>query len=252
MFSLFNKMPSVPDETVTIAGDTYKLTFVDDFDGAQLDKSKWSLCPQQKRQDVGGKWDDSCTTLDGEGNLILSAEINDKGVPVSGAIRSKGKFEQARGYYEVRCKLQRAPGFWGAFWLMCDGEKRVGNGAVDGAEIDIFESSNVFMKDINHAIHWDGYGDSHRSIAKTVHDTDCYDGEYHTFALLWTDSAYTFYIDGAESYRISAEDLNFPGSCEEKCYLKLSTEFGSWAGAYDAGFLPDRITVDYVKVYSKI
>ncbi len=240
-------------ETRTINGARYRLTFYDDFDGDRLDSSKWRVCPDQARQDVGGRWDKSQVSLDGNGNLVLAASVNADGTPVSGAIRSRGlfftKFEQARGYFEIRCKLQNSAGFWGAFWLMCDDVKKVGNGAVDGAEIDIFESHDI-SGGINHAVHWDGYGDDHKSHAKTVM-TNCYDGEYHTFSLLWTEDAYIFYIDGVKTYTYDASVAGFPGSCEAECYLKITTEFGSWAGKFDPASLPDAIVVDYVKVYQK-
>ncbi len=109
-----------------------------------------------ERQDVGGRWEPSMAELDGKGHLVISADISD-GVPVSGAIRSKGRFEQTEGYFEIRCRLQSSAGFWSAFWLMCDGANSVGNGARDGAEIDIFEAYDTENKLICHALHWDGY-----------------------------------------------------------------------------------------------
>ncbi len=247
-----NIAPDGEDKFVTVEGEQYRLTFSDEFDGEYLDLEKWSACPAWERQDVGGRWDASQISLDGNGNLVLSASIKEDGTPISGAIRTSGnvvkKFQQARGYFEIRCKLQQAKGFWGAFWLMCDSEKKVGNGAVDGAEIDIFESYDVTGGNINHAVHWDGYGADHKMISKGV-KTNCYDGEFHTFSLLWTEDAYIFYIDGVKTYTLDASVSGFPGSCEAACYLKITTEFGSWAGRYNKDELPDSLIVDYVRVY---
>lgn len=239
----------VYDEKIEVEGDLYQLVFYDDFEGDKLNKNYWSLCPEQKRQDMDGSWDDSMISLDGKGNLVITSDIL-KGKPVSGAIRSKGKFEQARGYFEIRCRLQSVKGFWGAFWLMCGKESSIGNGAKDGAEIDIFESNNIIGQ-INHAIHWDGYGEHFQSISHSTMIPECYDGEFHKFALLWTDKEYIWYIDGKETYRLSEGDDKFPGSNEVPTYLKISSEFGSWAGVYDISELPDDILVDYVKVYKK-
>ncbi len=240
----------LPVEYKEIDGVKYKLTFYDDFDGDKLDTTKWELCPEWQRQNVGGYWNNKMTELDGKGHLVLSADINKDGTPISGAVRTKGIFEQAKGYFEIKCTVQSAPGFWSAFWLMCPEQKNIGNGACDGAEIDIFEAHNVNTKGINHAIHWDGYGEHHRSISTSVTSEVCYDGGYHTYALLWTDTAYIFYIDGVESYRISEGDDNYPGCNQFPTYLKISLEFGTWAGKYDIATLPDGISVDYVKVYA--
>ncbi len=246
-----------PGETITINGATYTRTFFDDFDGTKLDTSKWSLCPQQTRQDIGGRWSNDCTSLDGNGNLVLTAK-KDGNTYKSGAIRSRGKFEQCQGYFEMRAKLQTAPGFWGAFWLLSNSMSgslfnpvKDNNSATDGAEIDIMESNNIYSKAINNALHWDGYGSYHNKLAKENYPTNCYDGQYHTFSLLWTDTAYIWYIDGVETYRTQSNYGNWPGSCEDPCYLKVTTEFGSWAAEPVDSKLPDTFVVDYVMAYKK-
>ncbi len=244
------------EKPITIDGATYRMTFFDDFNGTELNTDKWSLCPEQNRQDAGGRWDDSCTSLDGNGNLILTAKLDENNKPISGAIRSKGKFEQAQGYFECRARLQKAPGFWGAFWLLSDSmsspSTQSDGTAENGIELDIMESNDIFMKDINNAIHWDGYGDAHKKTAQTNHNTNCYDGEFHTFGLLWTDTAYIFYIDGKEVFRSQKGYENYPGNCKDACYLKATVEFGTWAGTWDAMMLPDNVAFDYIKVYQKV
>ncbi len=243
-----------PGETIRINGAEYTRTFYDDFEGTALDTSKWSLCPQQTRQDIGGKWSNDCTSLDGNGNLVLTAK-KDGNTYKSGAIRSKDKFEQAQGYFECRAKLQTAPGFWGAFWLLSDSMSswfvKDNNTATDGIEIDIMESCNVYSKAISTALHWDGYGSYHNKLGKEHYPTDCYDGEFHTFSFLWTDTAYVWYIDGTEIYRTQKGWGNYPGCCEDACYLKVTTEFGSWAAAPVDSKLPDKFVVDYVMAYQK-
>ncbi len=246
-----------PAETLTLQGDTYKLTFFDGFSGTTLDSSKWAKCPEGNRQDLGGKWDDDRAYLDGNGYLVLEAMRDSGGNLTSGAIRTRNKsysktfFEQTRGYFECRVKLQSKPGFWSAFWLMASGDYNVGNGATDWAEIDIMESYSVAKKGINHAIHWDGYGDDHQQANAQLTNIDVYDGEFHTFGLLWTETAYIFYIDGIESYRLTEGMSNWPGSCQVSLYLKLTNEFGSWADDMDGTAFTDQVLYDYVRVYAK-
>ncbi len=242
-----------PEQIIELEGAKYELTFFDDFLGTELDSTKWSRSKEQKRQDVNGWWDDDCSYLDGNGNLILTAEADpeEDGKYLAGAIWSRDKFEQVRGYFECRVKLQLAPGFWSAFWLYTSEQKNLGEGAKNGAEIDIFESCKVSSGSINHAIHWDGYKEHHSIASKSV-ITACYDWQYHTFSLLWTENEYIWYIDGEESWRLSEGDANFPGSCEKPCFLWLSNEFGTWAGAADNNKLPDKVAYDYVKVYQKV
>lgn len=223
----------------------YVLTFEDHFDKNELDETKWSLAPEWHRQDAGGRWSDRMTTIQ-DSCLVLTADIDEDGTPISGAIRSKGIFEQAFGYFEARMKWHRTTGFWGAFWMMCGDVTKVDGSAKSGVEIDIIESGECARGGVNHALHWDGYGKDHKQLAKILKEPDQYDGEWHTYALEWTEDAYIFYIDGNETWRVSE-----CGICSKPGYLKLTTEFGTWAAPIVKDELPDSVLVDYVRVYQK-
>ncbi len=227
-----------------VCGRNMTLTFIDEFDSKRMDFTKWEYCPDWTRADRGGKWDSSQVNFE-DGKLVLSVDYNaEKGHYVSGAIRSKNLFEQAYGYYECSMKVQEVPGFWSAFWLLSQTVSSVGNGAKDGVEIDIMEAYNYDRKGLNFALHWDGYGDDHKSVGEGTIRPDLYDGNYHTYGLLWTDDMYIWYVDGKECWR-----SNESGICEVPVYLKLSLEVGSWAGEIDLEKLPANVYVDYVRVY---
>ncbi len=228
-------------------GRKWELTFADDFNGTELDATKWRVCHGERRQDAGGYWDKSQTWLDGVGHLVMQASIRpEDGRPLSGAIRSVGLFEQAYGYFECRMQLPKATGFWAAFWLLC---RSMGKGipnAEAGAEFDIVESGECLRGGVNHAIHWGGYGENLHSKSQCFYGGDWYEG-FHTYAMAWTETEYIFYIDGVETWRTSEM-----GICKEPAYLKLSTEFGSWAGPIKPELLPDQTLVDWVRVYKEV
>lgn len=232
---------------IYIDGEAYNLTFADEFNGNSLDMTKWEYCPEWKRQDLECYWKNECVSVS-DGNLVIAAE--DAGDRYNmGAIRSKGKFEQAYGYFEARCTLNTTPGYWTAFWLMGESVANEDGCGTDGTEIDIMESA-YFGKGINHGLHWDGYGANHQSIAKQAQNSAVYDGGYHTFSLLWTETEYVFYIDGQETWRTSAEEAG--GICTAPLYLKFTSETGSWtAGELTSESFPDNVYVDYIRVYSK-
>ena len=52
----------------------YRLTFEDTFCGDTLDTTKWELCPEGPRQDIGGRWADSEVSVH-DRNLWLRARI---------------------------------------------------------------------------------------------------------------------------------------------------------------------------------
>ena len=244
-----------PASTRIVNGTNYTLTFYDEFEGSSLNSSKWACCPESQRQGGACTWKDSMVSVS-DGCLNLGAGLDSNNNPICGAVRTMTKsysvkWSQCKGYFECRARLQSAPGFWGAFWLMSSqnmGNSNNNNSAADGAEIDIMESFSVAQGGINHAIHWDGYGDNHKSNAKSVYKKSAYDGNFHIFALQWTDTEYIFFIDGVETYRVGNADVaNI--ICQVPLYLKLTVEFGSWAGSYTASTLPDAVLIDYVRVW---
>ena len=233
------------ERTMTIGSREYRLSFEDNFEGDSLDLTKWSLCPEGRRQDIGGEWADSETSVH-DGNLWLRARIREDGVPVSGGIRTLGKFAQTRGYFECRMMFPKTTGFWGAFWMMCGRVGKVDGSAVSGAEIDIIESGECARRGVNHAIHWDGYGDAHKAVSEVIPKVpELYEG-FHTYALQWTEEEYVFFIDGRETWRTSE-----PGICAFPGYMKVTTEFGSWAAPIVPDELPDYCRVDYVRAWAE-
>ena len=113
-------------------------------------------------------------------------------------------------------------------------------------EIDILESGECQRKGVNHAIHWGGYGENLRSVSKCFYEGDWYEG-FHTYALEWTEEEYVFYIDGKETWRTAEVEI-----CEVPAYLKLTAEFGTWAGTAIPDELPDCALVDWVHVYKEV
>lgn len=221
------------------AGQSWKLAWQDEFDGARIDESKWDIMGDSKRRD--GYWVKADSYVDGQGHLILrTAKTGDR--YTSGAIRTLGKFEHKFGYWVVRCKLPTQPGHWPAFWLMSGGVGKVGDEGRDGTEIDIVE---IPWRDgrITMNLHWDGYGKDHKSAGHQLKIPEL-TGGYHTFAMWWKPDEYIFYTDGKETWRSKAG-----GVSQVTEYLKLTEEIGKWGGEIEKAALPDFFEVDYVRVY---
>lgn len=243
-------LPAAAQEAadLVVDGRRLSLTFEDDFDGAELDPAKWSRADEMKRQDKENYWDDSMSRLNGRGELVISARTErDTGNILTGAAWTKGLFEQTYGYYEIRTTLNTVPGYWTAFWLMTDNAASEENGGRDGTEIDVYESAYYNEGLVQHTLHWDGYAAAHRSVGTTAPLE--YDGEYHTFGVLWTPEEYVFYVDGAETWRTDADEAG--GTCEVPLYMIISAETGSWTyDKLDKNSLRDRIKIDYVRAYA--
>lgn len=244
------------ETAISFNGKKYTCTFSDEFESGKPDTNNWEYCPQQERQDAGGWWNNECSTFE-NGNYVITCKLEYDGTPVSGGIRSRGKFEQAYGLYNIRFKVEKVEGLWYAFWLMTDrmSDATVGNGAVDGAEIDIIE---VVPHDKAYytTIHWDGYGDNLKSKhpeGKSINDS--FYGTYHDLWFLWDKDGYKLYMDGTDKKHLVFDmlgDVYGEGTCQVPCYLKITAEYGKWAGSIVPKQLPAHFYVDYVRVYKEV
>lgn len=233
----------------------YTLAYSDEFNGTELDESVW--VKEQHGARRGGYWSPEQVRLE-NGNLMIETaykeNVEDPGY-YSGAIRWNTQ-RSTYGYYEARLKIQNIRGQWPAFWLMPDTMGEVDGKAVDGAEIDIFESAVPYI--YQYHMHYDNYESKKKKIQKI---DNLYD-EYHVFALDWKKDSMTFYVDGQILEEITDPDL----ISATPVAMWLSTEIGGkpdkdgvpkpgifWVGngviTESKDLLPACYEVDYVRVY---
>lgn len=223
-------------------GKAWKLVWRDEFEGTQLDETKWNRLGDWKRRD--GFWVKEDAAVDGQGHLVLRTK-KDGDRFTCGAVNTRDKFQHAFGYYVARCRLPKQPGHWPAFWMMCDGVGHVGEEGRDGTEIDVFEAP--WRDDqLTSNLHWDGYAKDHKSAGVKFRVPGVTEG-WHTFGLLWKPDEYVFYVDGKETWRTTGG-----GVSQVPEYLKLTEEIGDWAGDIKKATLPDIFEVDYVRVYDAL
>ena len=255
----------------------WKLVWNDEFDGTELDGTKWDyrLCMMGKRWNA---WTDNGVRLDGNSNLVFTLIKDENGKPVSSQLQTgynfmdqptvptkfeaaflqwnigklyENKFVHGCGYYECRCRLQQKPGWWSAFWIQSSVIGASLDPADSGVEIDIMESFKP--GDIaGHNVYTGGYGlDMQRRQIGGMTGLDT--AEYHSFGLLWDETGYTFYIDGKEDGKITDFLTKIPE------FILISTEVKGYRSnenheplqeAYDS--VGDTFLVDHIRVFDKI
>lgn len=96
-------------DTEIINGEICILTFYDDFDSDSLNPENWEYCPEWERADRGGIWSGEMVAV-GDGVLKLTTAFDEAEMRCkSGAVRSKGLFEQAYGWFEASTSYSRLP-----------------------------------------------------------------------------------------------------------------------------------------------
>ncbi len=272
-------LPAIPQGQELNLEERFVLTWSDEFDGNELDKSFWQT-EWWVTERKGGYWHDDMVSVK-NGNLVIKTEYFAEPLEntylekwgdiidfkeykpgwYTGCITTNGKFEQTYGYFECRCILPKSTGMWSAFWMMNDKVEDVDGSGKDGTEVDIFES--MYYKDVKwgygdaviSGIHYDGYGeDEQGATVGKWYANNPYE-EFNTYGLEWNENEYIFYINGIETGRLSAG-----GVSQNPEYLILSCEVaGSNGVAYadrhgvgkmsmNPGDVAEFI-VDYVRVY---
>lgn len=268
-YEVKNHEPSIlPD------GRGWNLVWSDEFDGTELDTSKWDY-----RLSMMGKihpaWTDKGVHLDGQSNAVFTL-IEEDGRPVCSQLQTGynfmdepvqktkfgednlqwniGKLKESKymhkyGYYEIRCKLQQKAGWWSAFWMQSPIIGASFDPAETGVEIDIMESFKP-GEVAGHNIFTGGYGLDMKRIK--IGGTTLDEKEFHRFGVLWDENGYTFYIDGVEDGHVDTLVSKRPE------FILVTTEPNGYRyedhkptqEAFDA--IGDTFIVDYVRVFDEV
>ncbi len=266
-------------------GKQWKLAFSDEFDGTELDMSKWNY----RLNFWGVRFDaytDQGVSLDGNSNVVFHPVVVDgrlcsaqlqtgaltyDQLDFEGSIKNrlsqsigdnpwgeielwpfkpliKPKFMHRYGYYEARVKFQKRPFWWSAFWIQSPNTGSTCDPATSGVESDIIE--NFVDGTLTSGNIFGGYGKDFAEDAR-IHYPYTEDNEYHRVGLQWSPDGYVFYLDGKETARSDA-----PISHTEQ-FVLLSTE----VKGYRKGIIPtefteedlaDCFTADYVRVFDAV
>lgn len=229
-----------PPGKIDVDGIIYDLTMEDNFDGDAINSNYWEPLPDGYY--ITTK--ESMSWVE-DGSLCISADFDENGNFVEGGIRSKGKVEQTYGYFEARILCTKTERVNNAWWMMLGDMNSEENLGVDGAEIDILETTNRSDRNkIAITIHVDGYGDQHKSLSSKPEMGDGFFDQWHTYGFLWTEDDYVFYVDGVKKW-----SKNRLGICNQPGYMKLTVHGGDSMYTRPED-VPDVMRVDWVRVYS--
>ncbi|MBS1564459.1 MAG: glycoside hydrolase family 16 protein [Bacteroidetes bacterium] len=211
-----------------------------------------------------------------DGKLIIEArkESWEGSGYTSARLMTKGKGDWQYGRIEVRAKLPKGRGTWPAIWML---------GSVaqfrwpDDGEIDIMEHVGYNQGCIHGTIHCKAYNHRlHTQKGDTIRVNDCSEN-FHVYAMEWTKDSINISVDDSVYFSFAHERaaiknsnggavsgntgnvMSGPGSADyaewpfdNKMHLLLNLAVGGdWGGqkGVDEGIWPQRMEVDYVRVY---
>lgn len=269
----------------------WRLIWADEFDGNELDRTKWDFRlnfwgkPFSAYTDQGIVVKNGCVELhrtERDGCYVspqLQTGSNSFDVPLANNENpwnqdtiwrlgelSPAKFEHRFGYYECRCKFQKEPDvMWSAFWLQSASIGTRHDPAWCGVENDIME--HFYPDTASTGNIYGGYGKQYSKDGRVNYDLDNTEDGFHRFGMLWTETEYVFYYNGKEISRCSNAVSQVPQfillTTEVRGYrnqtpLKVGEYFkdyrGIKVGTLDRRydeFVDDAFIVDYVRVFDK-
>lgn len=249
-FALF--IVCIPGET-RAAG--WRQVWADEFNVEGLaDPAKWGyetgfVRNEEKQYYASARTENSRVA---NGMLILEArkEAYQGAAYTSASLQTKGKGDWLYGRVEVRAKLPAGKGMWPAIWMMPTGDKY--GGWPKSGELDIMENVGFEPKTVHFTIHTEAYNHTIGTQKSGTIDLPDLKTGFHVYALEWSADKVAFSADDSVVFTFKNEGK---GSAtwpfDQPFHLKLNVAVGgSWGGAIDDAIFPQRMEVDYVRVFA--
>jgi beta-glucanase (GH16 family) len=242
------------------------LTWNDEFNGpngSPPDPAKWTV------ESGGSGWGNNeleYYTARSEnvrvenGNLVIDA-IKERFVGpdrvqrdyTSARLKTKGHFSQRYGRFEARIQIPSGQGAWPAFWMLGDDYPVKGWPAC--GEIDVMESTGSEADTIEGSLHGPGYSGTNPLTAAYRLPRGRFSDSFHVFAIEWEPQVVRFYVDDKLYATRTPADLSNgkPWVYDHTFFLLLNLAVGgNFPGRPgDSTVFPQRMLVDYVRVYRR-
>ncbi|UOE93544.1 carbohydrate binding domain-containing protein [Alkalihalobacillus sp. LMS39] len=263
------------EDSDLVDGD-WSLTWEDNFDGDELDLSKWTIdtgngfvqpdgtyVPGWGNEELQYYHENNVKVEDGR--LILEGrkeQVSDnRGTYqyTSGKVHTQGKFSQKYGKFEAKMKLPAGQGYWPAFWMMP--EHDVYGGWAASGEIDIMEAAGGRVDHIGGAIHYGGQWPNNTYTAKDYYFPEGQDiTDFNVYSVEWEPGEIRWYVNGnlyqtlnnwSSTSTGNPAPFAYPAPFDQEFHLILNLAIGGWYGGNpDATTpFPGQVEVEYVRAY---
>lgn len=261
----------------------WKLVWNDEFDGSELDKTKWTYWENGNPWKDGNYVDENGNLIDQygfkakhyylrdnvkieNGNLVIKVNkeenktvkvdgVDRKILYSSGAIHTKDIYSVQEGKIEMRAAMPKGIGTWPAFWMWPkDYSQSVGSPAV--GEIDIFEIYGDNLRRVTGTLHalkpdntYESFTGSSLKLGKKTSDLS----EYHVYALEWNKNEIKWLFDGKVFKKVTMKSIErkVANPFYQPYYLMINVALENKTGEDNNIYFPSEMKVDYVRVYKK-
>jgi beta-glucanase (GH16 family) len=243
----------------------------DEFDGPSIDSSKWAFDLGNGPQNPGplygwgnGEMEYYTSAADNaaieDGKLVITARRQDwGGQPFTSArLATRGKYAFNKGRFVARIKMPEGNRMWPAFWLLGDRlEDWPFCGEIDIAEMFAGTQAGAYPASDYGSFataHWADASGKHALNGKTYTLPTKLSADYHDYELVWDATTLRGKIDGNEYWVLDISSPEMSELRDHAYFIVLnlavgSPNFGMTSAAQANGVLPQKMYVDYVRVY---
>ena len=219
----------ITSSAITLDNVAWTLDFEENFDGTSVNTQNWSMYNSQGHAGHGLRRPSAFSVKDG--NLVITAEMQDDKVVSGGMRHRKDYLYPVRFEFRARCEEDPSLAMSGVVltWPK-EGSKE------DNGELDVFETghSRQSRRPLNTFIHYRGGKQLHKT-----HDVDA--SEWQEMAMDWFENSLHIYLNGERVWDIN-DKSKVPDTMHHIC-LQLDAFEHEMKGTC-------HMYVDYVRIYT--
>lgn len=278
---------SIKTDFVSTMLDGYKYVWGDEYEGTDIDLSKWDFEARMAGTQLMRLSYDKEIVTTADGRLKLHAirlkDMDDETIQfkVPYSVLTRYKMNYQYGYAEIRARMPFDGGVWPSFWGTSDCSLGGQRNPKYHTEIDIFEvfgSEDTVVPNIHKwytgydyvALHdkehtsgnHTSYGIMYETTKWTFKNVDTIGQEYHTYGFEWTPKELSMYVDGNKymTYDITKSFDKCPDNSgfHDPIYLMFNFHIFSPDNSYIVtpienhyDSLPAEYYIDYIRLYQK-
>jgi hypothetical protein len=249
-------------------GSLWDCAFRDDFEGRDLDRSKWLVQQTAISGMYGGSdgcyVDNSRTVSVADGALHLTSTVLDDtftchspfgDFPTNAevaTVATRSRFTQTYGRFEARMRFpaeNNIAGSHSAFWLYPQ-EHTYGRWPASG-EIDVAEWYSALPSNVFPSVHYAGEDKTRSSGYDCLMPTAS--TAFHDYAVEWSPTIMRFYYDGhmCFSHSWSPIGMTTPQPFDQPFYIVLTQVWGlGWNSRTEQSSDTSTLVVDWVKAWA--
>ncbi|WP_439131568.1 glycoside hydrolase family 16 protein [Polaribacter sp.] len=242
----------------------YELVWEDNFKSKKLDTTKWNrqVEPAGRFNKEWQRYTDSEKNSYIENEQLVLEAIHTSNVHkinqyTSARLNTAGKFDFTYGKIIAKIKLPSGKAIWPAFWMLGSNIDENGGDTPwpTSGEIDILELWGTNSASVVEAnVHYANASGKHTQMgAEGYHlPKGDFSKDFHEFEFEWTNEKMIWSVDGTSYHTLDITDKKYY-AFHKDFFLLLNIAVGGEIAGYpdESTPLPQKMIVDYIKVYQK-